>query len=117
MHSRRWLLEETIHFPFARAAHYDDLTGLIYVGRRDHATRTGNGLYRIVMDGDTRIELDENFVVDLSNPANAGLGDAVGQGTILNDDQAVVPTVSSQTTARGRPSIWIPTWISSRSEV
>ncbi|MCP3957147.1 MAG: autotransporter domain-containing protein [bacterium] len=49
----------------------------------------------VAVNGDTRVEPDETFFVDLSAPANAGLDDAVGEGTILNDDQVVVvPTVS-----------------------
>lgn len=40
--------------------------------------------------GDVTVEVDETFVVNLSNAVNSGLTDAQGQGTILNDDAAVV---------------------------
>jgi C1A family cysteine protease len=36
--------------------------------------------------GDTAYELDETFMVTLSNPTNATIADAEGIGTILNDD-------------------------------
>jgi hypothetical protein len=36
--------------------------------------------------GDALPEPDESFVVTLSNPLNANLGDAIGSGTILDDD-------------------------------
>jgi CSLREA domain-containing protein len=38
--------------------------------------------------GDQTEEPDQNFFVNLSNPANATLADAQGTGTILNDDSA-----------------------------
>ncbi|HEY9403668.1 MAG TPA: Calx-beta domain-containing protein [Pyrinomonadaceae bacterium] len=40
----------------------------------------------IVVNGDTFIEPDETFFVNLSNPAGASLTDAQGVGTIVNDD-------------------------------
>ncbi len=36
--------------------------------------------------GDTTVELDETFYVNLSSPVNATIADAQGVGTILNDD-------------------------------
>jgi hypothetical protein len=41
--------------------------------------------------GDTAVELDEPFVVNLSNPSGATLLSAQGTGTILNDDQGGAP--------------------------
>ncbi len=38
--------------------------------------------------GDTQVESNETFFVNLSNPGNAALGDGQGVGTILNDDGA-----------------------------
>ncbi len=37
--------------------------------------------------GDTRVEPDETFSVELTNPQGATIADAQGAGTILNDDQ------------------------------
>ena len=42
--------------------------------------------------GDVAAETDETFTVTLTAPANAGLADASGQGTITNDDG--VPSIS-----------------------
>jgi subtilisin family serine protease len=42
----------------------------------------------IKVKGDTSVEPDETFVVNLTNPANATLQDSQGVGTILNDDGA-----------------------------
>jgi hypothetical protein len=38
--------------------------------------------------GDTAVESNETFFVNLSNPTNAAIGDGQGQGTINNDDCA-----------------------------
>lgn len=40
----------------------------------------------ITINGDTSLEADEIFNVNLSNPVNATLGDSQGAGTIANDD-------------------------------
>ena len=46
------------------------------------ATRTIN----VTVIGDSPIEPNETFTVNLSNPTNAVIGDAQGVGTIINDD-------------------------------
>jgi subtilisin-like proprotein convertase family protein len=51
--------------------------------------------FSVSINGDVSIEGDETFGVTLSNPVNASLGDAVGVGTIVNDDSAqTLPAVS-----------------------
>ena len=40
----------------------------------------------VTVNGDTNFEGNENFFVNLSNPVGATIGDAQGQGTIVNDD-------------------------------
>lgn len=52
----------------------------------------GNTTYTfdVTVNGDTIVELDENFFVNLSNASNATVSDGQGQGTIQNDDAAVV---------------------------
>jgi CSLREA domain-containing protein len=42
----------------------------------------------VPVNGDTVLEQDETFFVNLSNPSNAAIADAEGTGTILNDDAA-----------------------------
>jgi uncharacterized repeat protein (TIGR01451 family) len=39
--------------------------------------------------GDTAVEPDENYNVNLSGASNASLGDGAGQGSIVNDDASV----------------------------
>ena len=46
----------------------------------------------VSVGGDTTLESDELFVVNLSNPTGATIVDGIGQGTILDDD--VTPTIS-----------------------
>ena len=45
----------------------------------------------VVINGDATYEQNDTFVVNLSQPVNAVIGDAQGAGTILNDDQAAGP--------------------------
>jgi uncharacterized repeat protein (TIGR01451 family) len=45
-----------------------------------------NGTISVTVIGDTTVEPDENFYVDLSGPANATLAKREGACTILNDD-------------------------------
>ena len=40
----------------------------------------------VSVKGDVTLEADENFIVNLSAPMNAALGDSVGAGIIKNDD-------------------------------
>ncbi len=40
----------------------------------------------VTVNGDTKIEPDEDFFVNLSNPVNATIADGQGEGTIVNDD-------------------------------
>ena len=47
----------------------------------------------VQVNGDTDVELAEEFYVDLSNQVNAGLGDSQGTGVILNDDGSLNSTV------------------------
>src|SRR6185503_14823415 len=49
--------------------------------------------------GETAVEADETFFVDLSSPSGATLANSRGTGTIVNDDAAIVgapdvPTLS-----------------------
>ncbi len=45
----------------------------------------------VTVNGDTVVEPDETFFVNLTNPTNATLAKGQGQGTILNDDTAPPP--------------------------
>jgi Calx-beta domain-containing protein len=46
----------------------------------------------VTVHGDVTTEANERFFVNLTNPTNATLGDAQGDGTITNDDHAPVFT-------------------------
>ncbi len=54
----------------------------------------------ITIVGDTAPEENETFEVHLSNPSNAQIADAVGVGTIENDD-FIAPEITSPLTASG----------------
>ena len=69
----------------------------------DYAAQTGNLTFTagqttktisVVVNGDTTVEANETFVVNLTAPSKATLADAQGQGTITNDDSAALPTLS-----------------------
>jgi hypothetical protein len=71
----------------------------------DYAGQTGNLTFTagqtsktitVVVNGDTTMEPNETFVVNLSAPGKAALADAQGQGTITSDDSAPV----------GEPVVW-----------
>jgi hypothetical protein len=47
----------------------------------------------IAITGDTTVEPDETFMVDLSAPSGATLADGSAQGTITNDDVIVAPVL------------------------
>ncbi len=48
----------------------------------------------VVVWGDTTVESNETFFVNLSNAANATIADAQGVGTIINDDTAGLPALT-----------------------
>lgn len=61
------------------------------VGSMQIAAGNTSAVISIPIYGDTTVEPDESFFVQLSNPLNATIDDGTGVGTILNDD--VVPPV------------------------
>src|SRR5207249_2629408 len=50
--------------------------------------------------GDAITELNETFVVTLSNPTNATIGNAIGTATILNDDDPAI-SINDATVVEG----------------
>jgi CSLREA domain-containing protein len=48
--------------------------------------------FQVLVNGDTKFELDDRFFVNLTGETNATIADGQGDGTILNDDTQ--PTVS-----------------------
>ena len=51
--------------------------------------------------GDTLFELDEDYSIALTSPANATISDAVGRGTILNDDAASLVVTNTNDSGPG----------------
>jgi chitinase len=82
------------------------VAGTDYIAAAGTLTFTAGQTTRTVavtINGDSTIEADETFVVNLSNPTNAVLGDAQAVGTITSDDVPPTPTltVSSNTVNPG----------------
>jgi hypothetical protein len=76
------------------------------VGAGDYVAKSGtvsipagknSATISITINGDTNIEPNETFFVNLSNPVNAGISDGQAVGTITNDDSApsAVPVFNS----------------------
>ena len=59
----------------------------------------------VVVNGDTAVEANETFVVDLTAPTNATVTDAQGVGTITTDDVAVGPQITTGAGAGGGPHV------------
>ena len=53
-----------------------------------------SGTFSVTINGDTAIEYDETFAVEAQNISGGTFANNIGNGTILNDDFPVVPTVS-----------------------
>jgi urease beta subunit len=47
----------------------------------------------VTVNGDTAVEPNETFFLNLSNPSGATLGDAQGVATIVNDDATALPSL------------------------
>jgi hypothetical protein len=55
----------------------------------------------VLVTGETAVESNENFTVDLSNPTNATIDDASGTGTILNDDSVALLSINNVSITEG----------------
>ena len=58
----------------------------------------------ITINGDTSLESNETFFVNLSNPTNAAILDGQGQGTILEDDSPPTLTIADVSQNEGNAS-------------
>ncbi|MFO0875831.1 MAG: glycoside hydrolase family 44 protein [Gemmataceae bacterium] len=73
------------------------LAGSDYTARSGKATfapGVTSQVVRVAVTGDTRIEGNESFWLNLSSPVNATLGTTRASGTIVNDDSALSAAVS-----------------------
>jgi hypothetical protein len=71
----------------------------------------------IMVNGDTRNETDETFFVNLSGQTNSTIGDNQGVGTILNDDDTVIISVSSPTITEGSSGSTMLTFLVSLNSI
>ncbi len=55
----------------------------------------------VTVNGDTTVEADETFYVNLSSPSNATVSDNQGMGTIQNDDISLAIAATDATKAEG----------------
>ncbi len=58
--------------------------------------------------GDTVLEPNETFVVNLTQPTNANLADAQGQGTIVNDENVPQVSINNVTVTEGNATQGTP---------
>jgi Calx-beta domain-containing protein len=70
-------------------------------GTLTFAAGTTTQLITVAVVGEAIFEANETFVVNLTNPTNALLGDGQGQGTITNDDLAPTLTINDVTVTEG----------------
>lgn len=83
---------------FATAGITASVYGKDYIGRNGTLTIPANATHATIsvqVKGDKKVEANETFAVNLSNPVHATLGDAQGIGTIVNDDGAAVVAESA----------------------
>ena len=57
----------------------------------------------VTVHGDTTVEPDETFTVQLSNPVGAGIADGVGNGTIVDDDAVPAPPPTTRSPPSATP--------------
>jgi hypothetical protein len=60
-----------------------------------------SGTVTVVVNADTLDEVDETFLVNLSNPVNATISDSQGQGTINDDDAASTLSIDDVSVTEG----------------
>jgi hypothetical protein len=93
---------------------YATADGTATTGENDYVATSGTLTFNpgqttkmvsVTVNGNTDLEADENFYVNLSNPTNAGFVNNQGIGTILNDDA----TLSIADTSVTQPSSGVAT--------
>jgi hypothetical protein len=63
-------------------------------GSLSFAAGTTTRTLSVAVNGDTTVEADETFFVNLTAPTGATLADAQGKATLKNDDSAAVPSIA-----------------------
>jgi large repetitive protein len=83
---------QTVTVAYATADATATTAGLDYVAKTGTLTFAAGATTQTIVvttNGDTTIEADETFAVNLTGPTNATIADAQGVGTIVNDDLAL----------------------------
>ncbi|NJR52389.1 MAG: hypothetical protein HC780_25255 [Leptolyngbyaceae cyanobacterium CSU_1_3] len=99
-----FVFDVTLSNPSSQAIEVDFTTknGTALAGT-DYTTQAGKLTFNanettkqitILVTGDSAVELDEDFTVELSGAVNGDVSAAIGRGAILNDDQPIRPTIS-----------------------
>lgn len=92
--------------------YYATADGSAKTSNRDYTAASGTLTFNpgeisktitVSVKGDTNVELDETFFVNLSSPTNATLADYQGLGTILNDDAGSTSLSAFGNTASSSP--------------
>lgn len=83
--------------PATAGSDYVAKTGTVSWAANDTASKT----ISITINGDTTVEANETFFVNLSGAIGATIADAQGLGTITNDDTAVVTLQAESATLAG----------------
>ncbi|MFN2576855.1 MAG: Calx-beta domain-containing protein [Pyrinomonadaceae bacterium] len=65
----------------------------------------------VLVNGDSDVEQSETFFINLTTPSNAVISDNQGQGTILNDDSAVISITPSVSVSEGNSGTTNATFI------
>jgi len=69
----------------------NDYVSNALVGQSIPAGSSGPFVFTVVVNGDTTVEPNETFFVNVSNVVGANVGDGQGLGTITNDDFVITP--------------------------
>ena len=75
------------------AASGTDYTGVNLTGQSIPAGMS-NKTFSVTINGDTTVEANETFSLNVTSVTGATVADGQGVGTILNDDSAVLPAIS-----------------------
>ncbi len=78
----------------ANPADAADFGGALPNGTVSFAAGESSQTVTVNVSGDNAVEMDEDFTVTLSAPANATLGTAMATGSILNDDVLPLPELA-----------------------
>ncbi len=69
----------------------NDYVGNSLTGQTIASGSSGPFLFNVTVNGDTNVEPNETFFVNVGNVVGANVADGQGQGTITNDDFVITP--------------------------